>query len=227
MFQVPILIALSVAPGLAIGIFIYWRDKFEKEPILIMATCFILGMISILPAIYFENLPDTLGFNENPYSISNTLISSYLFTGFVEEFCKFFFLLLFAYPRKAFSEPYDGITYAVMVSLGFATIENLHYVLKGGIDVALLRMFTAVPAHATFGVLMGYFTGLAKFRNHKKSYLLLGLLVATLFHGTYDFFLLLQIIPGLYLGAIISLVAGILFSIKAIQIHSRIHRMSI
>ena len=227
MFQVPILLALSVAPGLAIGILIYWRDKFEKEPILILSICFLLGMFSIIPAIYLEDLPDKFRFIEDPDSILNTLLTAFLFTGLIEESCKFFFLRFYAYPKKVFSEPYDGITYSVMISLGFATIENIHYVFRGGIDTAIIRMFTAVPAHATFGVLMGYFTGLAKFKNRKKSYLLLGLLVAIVFHGTYDFFLFLKIIPGLYIGALASLTIGILFSIKAIQIHTREQRMSI
>ena len=60
---------------------------------------------------------------------------------------------------KEFDEPYDGIMYGVAVSLGFAAIENVLYVYMdgGGYQTGLLRMFTAVPAHAVFGVMMGYF----------------------------------------------------------------------
>lgn len=177
-------------------------------------------MISIIPAIILENLPEQLGFFTNRSSITNTLLNAFVFIALVEESCKYIFLRLYAYPKSAFSEPYDGITYAVMISLGFATVENIHYVIIGGWEAAIIRMFTAVPAHATFGVLMGFFTGLAKFRNHKKSYLFLGLLTAILLHGTYDFFIIQQIVPGLYIGAFVSLIAGVWLSLIAIRIHT-------
>ena len=215
------LLALAVAPALAIGIFVYWKDKFDKEPILIMSLCFFFGMLSIIPAIFLENIPEKLGFNDDRQSMQSTLITAFLFTALVEESCKFFFLRIYAYPKRDFNEPFDGITYAVMVSLGFATLENIQYVLRGGYEVAILRMFTAVPAHATFGVIMGYFAGLAKFRDNKKSYLLLALISAVAMHGCYDFFLMQQLIPGLYFGAIASLVIGIFLSLKAIKLHSQ------
>lgn len=215
------LIALSIAPGLAIAIYIYWRDKFEKEPLKNLIICFLLGMVSIVPAIFFENLPEYLGFYTNRSSLTSTLLNAFIFIALIEESSKYLFLRLYAYPKKVFSEPYDGITYAVMISLGFATVENIHYVINGGVEAAIVRMFTAVPAHATFGVLMGFFTGLAKFRNHKKSYLILGLFIAILMHGIYDFFIIQQIVPGLYLGAFVSLISGIWLSLIAIRIHTR------
>ena len=188
-----------------------------------MFFCFVFGGISILPAIYLEGIPDMFGFDEDRSSILNTLLSAFVFTGLLEESCKYFFLRAYAYPRKAFNEPYDGITYSVMVSLGFATVENIHYVMRGGMEIAFVRMFTAVPAHATFGVIMGYFTGLAKFHHRQKSYLFVGLLSAAALHGTYDFFVMLQILPGLYFGAIVSLIIGIILSLQAIKIHGREH----
>src|ERR1035438_731781 len=172
------LIALSFAPGLAIAIYIYWRDKFEKEPLKNLVICFLLGMISIIPAIFIENLPEQFGIFTDRSSISSTLLNAFVFVALVEETSKYLFLRYYAYPKDVFSEPYDGITYSVMISLGFATVENIHYVINGGWEAAIIRMFTAVPAHATFGVLMGFFTGWAKFKNHKKSYLFLGLFTA-------------------------------------------------
>ncbi|VAW24158.1 Protease PrsW, partial [hydrothermal vent metagenome] len=90
---------------------------------------------------------------------------------------------------------------------------------KGGLDVALIRAITAIPAHATFGVIMGYFMGLAKFSNQKRKWNLIGLSLAILAHGTYDFFLFINFIPGISFGAFISLFIGILLSRKAIKIH--------
>ena len=93
------------------------------------------------------------------------------------------------------------------------------YVIDGGYETALLRAFTAVPAHATFGVLMGYYMGKAKFSNNRLVLNLTGLLLATIFHGAYDFFLFINFIPGISIGAFISLIIGILLSRKAIKRH--------
>ena len=103
-------------------------------------------------------------------------------------------LRLYSYNQKSFDEPLDGIVYSVMISMGFATVENVMYAMKyNDISVVIQRMFLSVPAHATFGVVMGYFIGKAKFDSANSfKYLFTGLLVAVLFHGTFDFFIFLQ-----------------------------------
>ncbi len=106
-----------------------------------------------------------------------------------------------------------------MVSMGFACTENIMYVLDGGYETAILRAFTAVPAHATFGILMGYFMGKAKFSNNRFKLNMAGLLLAVLFHGAYDFFLFIRFIPGISIGAFISLIIGVILSKKAIRKH--------
>lgn len=108
-----------------------------------------------------------------------------------------------------------------MVSMGFAAVENLLYVLEGGLEVALMRAFTAIPAHATFAIIMGYFMGKAKFSNHRMKWNLIGLSCAILFHGAYDFFLFINFIPGISIGAFVSLIIGIILSNKAIKEHQK------
>ena len=78
---------------------------------------------------------------------------------------------------------------------------------------------TAVKAHATFAILMGYFMGKAKFSNNKVMLNFTGLFLAVVFHGMYDFFLFVDYIPGLWTGAFFSLFIGIFLSRKAIQKH--------
>jgi protease PrsW len=96
------------------------------------------------------------------------------------------------------------------------------YVGKGGFEVAILRMFTAVPAHATFAVAMGYFVGLAKFKHqHAISlYKITGLWGAALLHASYDFFFFVENYPIMALGGIASLLAGVGLSIRAIRLHN-------
>jgi RsiW-degrading membrane proteinase PrsW (M82 family) len=116
-----------------------------------------------------------------------------------------------------------------MVSMGFATIENINYVFTYGYSTAVVRMFLSVPAHATFGVVMGYFIGKAKFDQANRFRLLFtGLLIAVLFHGTFDFFIFLQaneainayVSDGLlFAGAIVSYSIAIILSRKHIRLH--------
>ena len=84
-----------------------------------------------------------------------------------------------------------------------------------------MRAFTAVPAHATFGILMGYFMGKAKFNGKRIADNLIGLFLAILFHGTYDFFLFIEFVPGIWIGAFVSLFIAIILSVKAIKIHQK------
>ena len=109
-----------------------------------------------------------------------------------------------------------------MVGMGFATLENIIYVFQYGAPTGFLRMFTAVPAHATFAVLMGYFLGKAKFTHRKEVYYsLVGLLVATAFHGAYDYFWFIAYVPGIWVGAILSLIVAFVLSKRAIRLHQQ------
>ena len=118
-----ILLAMAVAPGLAIAIFVYWKDKFESEPRNILIFSFFLGMVAILPAIYLEELG--LSWVPPVSEMLRVFIIAFIVVGASEELSKFVMLRFYAYRKKEFNEPFDGITYAVMVSMGFATLGNI------------------------------------------------------------------------------------------------------
>jgi RsiW-degrading membrane proteinase PrsW (M82 family) len=211
------LLGLAVAPGAAIAVYVYFRDKYEKEPLSLLFKTFLAGCLVVIPTALTEQVL----FSTFPLSNSvpaYAAINNFLFIGLTEEFWKFACLYVLTFARPDFNEPFDGIVYAVMVSMGFATAENLLYVMNGGLDVAVARIFTALPAHASFAVLMGYFVGLAKFRHNHAPYLFLGLGMATVFHGAYDFFLSVDNIELIALGALASLVTGIVLSFRAMKI---------
>lgn len=90
-----------------------------------------------------------------------------------------------------FNEQFDGIVYAVFVSLGFALAENIMYVFSNEINAGIAKVFAAIPAHAMFGIMMGYYLGLAKFS--KKNLLLLAFFIPFLIHSIYDFILIVNI----------------------------------
>jgi RsiW-degrading membrane proteinase PrsW (M82 family)/ribosomal protein S18 acetylase RimI-like enzyme len=231
------LIALAIAPGLAICLFIFHRDAYNREPKLNLIVSFIFGAATVITAFFIEQFLKNVGDN----SIQGTAIKAFLVVGLTEELGKFVILRYYAYRKKSFDEPLDGIIYGVMISMGFATFENILYVVQSGetgmgYQVAFLRMFTAVPAHATFGVLMGYHAGKAKFDPpHEKKLLLTGLLWAVFFHGAYDFCLMLQGSPSvkpyvsdllLFMGAIFSFSIAIRLSFKHIRLHRRLSQQT-
>lgn len=223
-------IALAIAPGLAICLFIFHRDVYNREPKLNLAVSFMFGVLSIIPAYFIETGFE--GFFDN--SIGGQAVKAIFLVALTEELCKFAVLRFYSFRQRSFDEPFDGIVYSVMASMGFATLENILYVIGSikegnGYQVALLRMFLAVPAHATFGVLMGYHAGRAKFEKGRSvSLMLLGIFWAVLFHGAYDTFLFWQQVPEmesyvpdllLFLGAVVSFIVALRLSWKLIGKH--------
>jgi RsiW-degrading membrane proteinase PrsW (M82 family) len=226
-------IAIALAPGIAICLFIFYKDIYNREPKLNLIISFFLGCIAIFPAVLFEQ---GFGFTNNG-TVAGVAVFSYAIVAFSEEFSKFLGIRLYSYNKKSFDEPLDGIVYCVMVGMGFATLENLMYVLKyaemgQGLQVGIKRMFLSVPAHATFAVVMGYFVGKAKFDAKNSFWLMLaGLLGAVFFHGTFDFFLFVssstswgkQFGEGiLAAGALVSFVISLILSRKLIRQHRKI-----
>lgn len=231
-----LLLSLAIAPGIAIVWFIYLKDKYDREPRRYLAVSFLLGMISILPAIVIETLGKMIfGDMNSADSVQFYAFYAFIIVGCSEELSKFLMLRWYAYPKPAFNEPFDGIVYSVMVAMGFATVENILYVTQNGLGTALVRMFLSVPAHAAFGVLMGYYVGLAKFNKERAIPLMRkGIFLAVLFHGFFDFFLFLQnnsfakqyVSEGLLiLGALVSYYLAIRLSMRSIRLHQELSRL--
>lgn len=221
------LIALAVAPGIAICLYIYIKDMYNKEPRKFLLLSFFLGMLITIPAIIIEVIASKPLHQLTAGSYIYTAVSAYLVVAFTEEICKFFVVRIVDYPRKAFDDPFDGIMYTVMVGMGFATLENILYVQQHGIAVGVVRMLFSVPAHATFAIIMGYYLGLAKFENKGKTlYMFLGIFWATFFHGSYDYFLFLEQTWYHVLGAFLSFGVAVRLSglaIKRKQLKSKLH----
>ena len=193
-----LLIALAIAPGIAVCLFIYSLQRLGKESMRYLVTAFLLGAAATLPALVIQLLWGDVRSDPWRHSILSYLWYAFGIVALSEEGCKFLVLRFYAYPKKVFREPFDGVIYGVMIGMGFATVENIEYVRQFGLETGVSRFFLAIPAHASFAILMGYFVGRAKFApsgwsGKKALWLLLkGLGVAVLFHGSFDFFLFLQ-----------------------------------
>lgn len=220
------LLALSVAPGIAICLFIYLKDKYNREPLGLLVWSFILGVLSTIPALVIQlfltkPVEELMG-----EGIFYTAVFAYGIVGLSEEGSKFLALRFIPYRRKAFDDPFDGIVYAMMVGMGFATLENIGYVMQHGYATGISRMFLSVPAHASFAVLMGYHVGLAKFDiANRGKYFFLAVFWPVLFHGTFDFFLFLGNTWLHFIGAVVSFVIAVRLSLKLIRRKQAISKM--
>lgn len=213
------LLALSLAPGIFIAIYFYYKDKHEKEPLTAIMFTFFLGCLSVVPAILLETLFMTY-YPSNGTNLFITAVNAFVIIAGMEELSKFF-MLKYYFKNPNFNEPYDGIFYGVVISLGFAAVENIMYVSQNGFATGVLRMFTAVPAHAIFGAIMGYYFGLAwQDQENKLRYMLRGLLSAVMLHGAYDFFLIQENYPGLSFVSFIGLFLSWKLVTKAIKEHN-------
>ena len=202
----------AVLPPLLIAYYIYKKDKYEREPKRLIVKGFIFGCIGIIPALFLEIIC-------NQSIFPNLFLYVFFGIALIEEGVKYFFLRRYLYTKEEFNEPMDGIVYAVMISLGFATIENIGYVLNHPgqeTQIAIIRMFTAIPLHAVCGIILGYFVGLAKFSDNKTSLLYKGLFLATFVHTIYNYFIFLG--QG-FIFSIFALIIAIYYSKKAIKVH--------
>ncbi|SET89617.1 Membrane proteinase PrsW, cleaves anti-sigma factor RsiW, M82 family [Salinibacillus kushneri] len=178
------IISASIAPGLALLVFFYLKDRFGSEPLSMVLKSFIYGALLVFPIMFIQYAFSAEEIGQNPF------VQSFFTTGMLEEFFKWFIFLYVIYQHVHFDNPYDGIVYGVSISLGFASLENLLYLLANGIEYALSRAIFPVSSHALFGVIMGYYMGKNKF-NPDKSYrmILVALFMPSILHGLYDFLL--------------------------------------
>lgn len=185
-----LLLVAAVVPALLLMWYFHARDAYPEPPKVVWQT-FGLGVLSIVPAVLaamaIEGLVEAaFGPFANPWAAG--LSTAFLGAAIPENLAKFCVLYYFCLRHSAFDEPMDGLVYGVAASMGFAALENVLYVWQGGFGLAVMRAFTAVPAHAMHGAVMGYFLGLYHFLPERRGfYLAMALIIPILFHGAYDF----------------------------------------
>ncbi len=166
-----LLICAALIPAIILCLYIFIKDRAEKEPPLLLLGLFVLGAIAAFPAAEIESVAFDLIYrifsplmheSDGAVVMSSSSLKLYNFTKYffgvalVEEGFKWLAMYLTTRRNKNFNSLFDGVIYSVFVSLGFAAIENVLYALDYGWSTALVRAFTAVPGHMFFGVMMGY-----------------------------------------------------------------------
>jgi len=129
------LLAIALAPGVAIMLYIYLKDKHEREPLVLLFISFVYGALSTFITLLFSEPLNYLIVLKND-NVVHQFIEAFFKVALVEELSKFVFVRGILYPNKNFNEPFDGIVYAVMVGMGFATLENVVYAFNYGMQTA-------------------------------------------------------------------------------------------
>lgn len=192
------LLILAIAPAIFIAGYMYRKDHYEPEPLHLVLWVFILGALSVIPAALLE------------FPFESDIFTSSVIAPIVEECIKFSIVFFFMYRHAEFDEPMDGIIYAAAAGLGFATIENIFYVLEGGMAVGIFRAIASVPGHVIFSCIWGFALGMAKFRpsSERAGIIIAGLAGAILLHGIFNFSLEYFEVLGLLLILVIVIPLG-------------------
>lgn len=189
------LVAAALLPPLVLMGVVYRMDRLEREPPALLAGLFLRGVLAMFPILILELLASQFVDFFYWQPLVYLFLTYFVIPGFVEEGVKFRVLRRRTWNEPNFNYRFDGVVYAVFVSLGFAAVENILYVLTSGFSTAVLRAIFSIPGHAMFGVIMGLsFSQASWAQRHgqreqaaaqqKRAWLLPALL-----HGAYDFLL--------------------------------------
>jgi RsiW-degrading membrane proteinase PrsW (M82 family) len=182
-----VLMVLAVAPGIFWLWYFLRRDRLKPEPQHLVRKVFFLGAAAGIVAALIENALLGRLVPEGLFGGSAQLATAALTVGLVEEGTKFLAVYLGAYRHAEFNEVFDGLIYAITAAMGFATLENVAYVMSGGLTVGVVRAVLSVPGHAFFAALMGFGMGMGKFAGPGEGrWVLRGLVLAILAHAVFD-----------------------------------------
>ena len=132
-----IYILAAVLPAIFLLRYIYKHDTVDKEPPGLLLSLILMGIVAALMSIVLEIigekiLNDQISQDDKYYKI----ILAFAVVAVVEEGTKFLLMKLKTWKNPNFNYSFDGIVYAVSVSLGFAAFENIKYVMNFGLSVA-------------------------------------------------------------------------------------------
>ncbi len=190
------LFIIAVTPVIVLLLAIYLTDKSDREPTKLLLLTFLFGALAVIPCIIVEEI--LIKFNIFS-GVLQAAYNAFIVAAFTEEYFKRLVIVKLPYRTRYFNEKLDGIVYGVFAHLGFAMVENIIYVVftySNNPFIGLYRGIFSVPAHGVFGITMGYYLSLARFDTDKKKkalYMRRSLVMPILFHGIFDFLLMVNI----------------------------------
>ncbi len=182
-----LIIFAGILPAILLVVYIYIRDKYQREPVSQIIRGVVFGIVASIFAMLLEIAIKWI-IGVMPEGWQGALTEAFVVAAIPEEAAKLLMLYLLLRQNPAFDERFDGIVYAVCVSMGFAATENIIYLIahQVWVPVAISRAVFAVPGHFLFAVAMGYFYSRLFFDKSDMKTALAVYLVPVLLHGTYD-----------------------------------------
>ena len=190
------LIIIAITPTVALALGIYLTDRYDREPWHLLLRIFLMGALSVIPVMLVQRALLSINVFSGLLSVAYT---AFIVAGLTEEFFKRFVIIHGVYNHANFDEKLDGIVYSVFSALGFATVENIIYVIfryMGTYYVGIMRGLLSVPGHMLFGITMGYYLSLSKYTKDlrlKNHYYKMSLIIPAILHGLFNFILMAQI----------------------------------
>ena len=221
-----LLFAISIAPGIFLIYRYYSKDIYKKEPWVVIWKSFFWGAATVLPAGLIETSIEL----PNKDTLVGMIIENFFVIALTEEICKYIVIRFYSYKSVHFDEVMDGIVYGVAVSSGFATFENIFYVMQNGLAVGMLRAFLSVPSHIFEGAILGYWLAKSRFQNSSPLFsFIFSLIIVVIGHGFFDFvltynkseFFYLSVIPVILLGWLVKIYIKNALSHDYQNIHSK------
>lgn len=233
-YQIALLVVLGFLPSI-IWLIFYFREDCHPEPKHMLVMVFLAGIISSLFAFAFQvllvkcNAIGTIPLLEKICLPAGFLRPAspefFVWSAFVEEAVKFFAASMIIFNHPDFDEPIDAMIYMIAAGLGFAAAENTLIVftsitdgLAATINTLILRFIGATLLHALASGLLGYFLAISWFfQHHRKKLIIIGIILATIFHFAFNMFIfvfesqLLALILTTLLLLGIAFLASILF----------------
>ncbi len=173
------------------------RNRRDKGTAATLLTCALLGLLSIIPAFVLEYLLRSIAFGAfgDLFEGIPLLLGNILFTGQIEELCKFVVFLILMERLAAVKEPLDGLTHAAAVALGFSVAENILYAYYYNLEVQVARAFLTTPGHMVYAAIWGVYY--ASFRSHsmrsvfdhKGEVILYAVIPSAAVHGLFNWLL--------------------------------------
>lgn len=212
----PGILLLAVLPCVVVLVVIHSINRRKSAPIGLLVISFLSGMAAVpLALAIIKFLRKLTGWSDE--TNWELFLKAFVLIALVEELTKFYISWAMAKRAAKIERAYDGIVYAVTVAMGFAAFENILYVMNGGAITAISRAVTAVPAHASFGIVMGFYMGVGRVKDSGWKHNTMGVLLAILLHGLYDYFLFIGSESGMYVGGTLSLTLAIYLAWQAVQ----------
>lgn len=214
-FSVVVYAALGgIVPSLIWTWFWIKEDAKHPEPKQLIVAAFLVGMVVVAAVIPLQKLASVF--------LSGTAMV--LAWAAIEEAMKFALAYFTVLSHKASDEPIDPLIYMITVALGFAAAENALFLIdpianSGFVESVLtgnFRFLGATLLHVLASSAIGLMLGLSFYKRKlvKFWYATVGLILAIVLHGAFNFFILkseggelMRVFSFVWVGLILLLIA--------------------